>query len=155
MSALDLAARAPRAALDERLAALAEYDKHALVVAWRKAYQCEPPPRVRADFLRRAVAFAWQVEVLGYDPDLRRRLALLARGGKVAWRPPAGAQLVREWNGVSHSVSVLADGYEYAGQRWSSLSAIARAITGTRWSGPLFFGLKDRGVVEKPTGGRP
>jgi len=56
----------------------------------------------------------------------------------------AGASLLREWNGETHEVRVLESGFEYRGQRHRSLSAIAREITGTRWSGPAFFGLKDR-----------
>ena len=55
----------------------------------------------------------------------------------------AGASLLREWNAETHEVRVLEKGFEYRGQRYRSLSAIAREITGTRWSGPAFFGLKD------------
>ena len=54
-----------------------------------------------------------------------------------------GTRLVREWDGVEHCVTVLADGFEYDGRSFRSLSAIARAITGTRWNGPLFFGLRN------------
>ena len=55
----------------------------------------------------------------------------------------AGTRLVREWKGVGHEVTVVDGGFEYQGRRYRSLSAIARAITGTRWNGPLFFGLRD------------
>ncbi|MBV1896917.1 MAG: DUF2924 domain-containing protein [Rhodobacteraceae bacterium] len=55
---------------------------------------------------------------------------------------PLGGRLTREWNGVTHAVDVIEGGFLWGGQRHSSLSAIARAITGTRWSGPRFFGLK-------------
>jgi hypothetical protein len=130
--------------LEARLAALDAMDKPELVKAWRAAWRCEPPPRVRADFLRRAVAHAWQIEALGYDPDLRRRLSVLIKGEQASARVAVGARLVREWNNITHSVGVVAEGYEYGGRRWKSLSAIAREITGTRWSGPLFFGLKGR-----------
>jgi hypothetical protein len=58
-------------------------------------------------------------------------------------RPIAGTRLIREWQGVEHTATVLDDGFEYQGRRYQSLSAIARAITGTRWSGPLFFGLRN------------
>ena len=57
-------------------------------------------------------------------------------------RPTAGARLVREWNGRTHEVEVLADGFLLRGQRFRSLSAIAREITGARWSGPRFFGVE-------------
>ena len=59
-------------------------------------------------------------------------------------RPIAGTRLIRQWQGVEHCVTVLDDGFEYEGARYRSLSAIARAITGTRWNGPAFFGLRSR-----------
>jgi len=59
-------------------------------------------------------------------------------------RPLAGTRLIREWQGVEHCVTVRDDGYEYQGRPYKSLSAVARAITGTRWNGWLFFGLKNR-----------
>jgi hypothetical protein len=59
-------------------------------------------------------------------------------------KPIAGTRLIREWKGVEHCVTVLDDGYEYQGRPFKSLSAIARAITGTRWNGLLFFGLKNQ-----------
>ena len=71
------------------------------------------------------------------DTVLRRIAAL-----KTA--PIAGTRLIREWQGVEHCVTVLADGYEYGGRPYKSLSALARAITGTRWNGWTFFGLRGR-----------
>jgi Protein of unknown function (DUF2924) len=62
-------------------------------------------------------------------------------------RPIAGTRLVREYQGVEHVVTVLADGFDYEGRPYRSLSAIARAITGTRWNGWTFFGLRSRGDV--------
>jgi hypothetical protein len=59
--------------------------------------------------------------------------------------PVAGTRLLREWQGVEHAVTVLTDGFEYDGRPYKSLSAIARAITGTRWNGWLFFGLRKQG----------
>ena len=58
-------------------------------------------------------------------------------------RPIVGTRLIREWQGVEHCATVLDDGFEYQGRRYKSLSAIARAITGTRWGGPLFWGLRN------------
>ena len=57
----------------------------------------------------------------------------------------AGTRLIREYQGIEHCVTVLADGFEYQGRPYKSLSAVARAITGTRWNGPLFFGLRRHG----------
>ena len=62
-------------------------------------------------------------------------------------KPVAGTRLMREYQGVQHSVTVTGDGYEYQGRPYRSLSAIARAITGTRWNGLLFFGLRSRGAA--------
>ena len=59
-------------------------------------------------------------------------------------RPIAGTRLVREWDGVEHSVTVRDDGYEYQGRPYKTLSGIAREITGTRWNGWVFFGLKNQ-----------
>jgi hypothetical protein len=56
--------------------------------------------------------------------------------------PVVGTQLIREWRGIEHRVTVLADGFEWEGRRYKSLSAVTRAITGTRWNGPVFFGLR-------------
>ena len=75
------------------------------------------------------------------DEDRRVKGKLPVRKGD---RPIVGTRLIREWKGVEHAVTVLADGYEYQGRRYKSLSAIARAITGTRWNGPAFFGLARR-----------
>ena len=58
-------------------------------------------------------------------------------------RPIAGTRLIREWQRVEHTATVLEDGFEYQGRRYKSLSAIARAVTGTRWNGPLWFGLRN------------
>lgn len=58
-------------------------------------------------------------------------------------RPMVGTRLIRAWQGVEHCVTVLDDGFEYQGRRYKSLSAIALAITGTRWNGPLFWGLRN------------
>jgi hypothetical protein len=60
-------------------------------------------------------------------------------------RPIAGTRLVREYQGIEHVVTVLADGFEYGNRKFASLSAVARAITGTRWNGWMFFGLRGRG----------
>ena len=91
----------------------------------------------------------------GVRPETRARLEALGEqldGGNVVLRriradsrPLAGTRLLREWQGVEHAVTVLADGFEWEGRPYRSLSAIARAITGTRWNGRTFFGLKSRG----------
>ena len=81
--------------------------------------------------------------------SLRLRVLSNAGSGKITSAPSLqlkpGARLLREWNGKVHEVSALEDGrYAYAGKVWRSLSEIARVITGVRWSGPRFFGTRDR-----------
>jgi len=86
----------------------------------------------------------------GLKPATRRVLERLGRNGSeqgclaepARTRLKAGTGIVREWHGVTHRVTVLDDGFDFAGERFRSLSQVARKITGVRWSGPLFFGLK-------------
>jgi hypothetical protein len=89
----------------------------------------------------------------GLPPAAKRRLAALARnaanGTMVRLKP--GSKLVRAWRGKTHTVLVLADGFEHEGQRYASLTQIASAVTGTHWSGPRFFGLA---TSQRPTSGR-
>ena len=101
--------------------------------------------------LTRAIAYRLQESAFGgLKPSTQRLLAEFAHdganGSALAAAPSRvvlpGAVLVREWRGTSHHVSVLEDGISFRGKRYRSLSEVAREITGTRWSGPLFFGLK-------------
>jgi hypothetical protein len=121
-----------------------------LVDQWKSVYRCAPPKGVGRRFLIGAVAHAEQMRAAGHSRSrMRRRLDRVAKhasatkNGARSARPKlvAGARLVREWNGSSHTVDVLEDDYRWNGAQYRSLSAIARAITGTRWSGPRFFGI--------------
>ena len=117
---------------------------------WRRLFRSPPPKRMSRDILELGVAWKLQERARGgLNRTAGRRLAELAASlqatGDIA-RPRAaalkpGARLLREWNGETHSVLVLEDGFEWRGRRWRSLSVIAREITGARWSGPRFFGL--------------
>ena len=118
---------------------------------WRVLFGSERPHRVCGDLLIKALGSRLQEKAFGgLKPSTRRLLACWGRNG--AERGPlaepartqlkAGTILVREWHGVTHRVSVLDDGFYFKGKRFGSLSEIARKITGVRWSGPLFFGLK-------------
>ena len=120
---------------------------------WRSLYRTNPPTRLSRDLLLRGIAFRWQERLQGgLTMATNRRLDALAAqlDGKAAsaFAPSpvlkAGTRLVREWHGRAHAVIVLEDGFEYQGRRYASLSRIASLITGTRWSGPVFFGLKRR-----------
>jgi hypothetical protein len=121
-----------------------------LVARWNAIYRCTPPKGVGRHFLIGAVAHAEQMRAGGHSRSrMLRRLERVAKlkpatkngARRTAPRLVAGARLIREWNGSSHTVDVLEDGYRWNGTLYRSLSAIARAITGTRWSGPRFFGL--------------
>lgn len=136
-----------------RLAAIKTMDIVALKGLWRDLFGAEPPPYNRK-FLESRLAY--RVQELAYGglkPETLKRLAALAedlepglggRGTRSDNRPIAGTRLMREWQGVEHCATVLADSYEYDGRPYKSLSAIARAITGTRWNGLIFFGLKSQ-----------
>ncbi|GIK80933.1 MAG: hypothetical protein BroJett024_20380 [Alphaproteobacteria bacterium] len=137
-----------------RVAALKALPIAKLKEQWRDLFETEPPPYNRR-FLEHRLAYRIQeLAYGGLKPETLSRLRALAEdldGGNPARRrqpakdrPIAGTRLIREWQGVEHCVTVCDDGYEYRGCPYKSLSAIARAITGTRWNGLVFFGLKNR-----------
>ena len=131
-----------------KLAALAEMDRPALLQRWRMAFGRDAPPRLSRALMEKAIAYDLQVEAFGGLPSRTRRalrVAAKADGRSTLTNLPSrGTRLIREWHGTVHDVEVLEDGYLWCGVRYRSLSAIARAITGTRWSGPRFFGLVAR-----------
>ncbi len=146
-------ARPASEGLTEKLAALADLDAVGLRAEWRRLYRSHPPRHVRRDLLVLAIAWKLQEKVHGgLTAALKRKLAGIAeelrKNGDLsagpAIRMKPGMRLVREWRGETHDVLVLEDGFEWNGEHRGSLSAIAREITGTRWSGPRFFGLKPR-----------
>ena len=135
-----------------RLAALKTAATPALKQQWRELFGTEPPPYNRR-FLESRLAY--RIQELAYGglrPETLARLEALGEqfdGGRVTVRrmrgddkPIAGTQLIREYQGVEHVVTVTRTCYEYQGRPYQSLSAIARAITGTRWNGRVFFGLR-------------
>ncbi len=136
-----------------QIGALKSMDAKALKARWRELFDTEPPPYNRR-FLESRLAYRIQeLAYGGLKPETVERLVALAAGlgGKATKRarsaqdrPIAGTRLIRDWQGVEHSVTVRDDGYEYQGRPYKSLSAIARLITGTRWNGWTFFGLKNQ-----------
>jgi Protein of unknown function (DUF2924) len=121
---------------------------------WRDLFATEPPPYNRR-FLESRLAYRIQeLAYGGLKPETVDRLDALAEdlaGGDRGKRHRtvkdqlvAGTRLVREWQGIEHYVTVRDEGYEYQGRPYKSLSAIARAIAGTRWNGPLLFGLRNQ-----------
>ena len=139
------------ATLAADLKALEELTRPELLERWRGLYGTPPPKFISRQLLLRAVAYRMQEKVLGgLDRSTRRRVeraaADLAAGRPIARPGPKikpGTRLLREWQGVTHEVIVLEKGVQYRDRTWPSLSAVAREITGARWSGPRFFGLKE------------
>ena len=135
--------------VQRRLDALSHLSPDELRKEWRRLYRSQSP-RLSRDLLVRAIAYRIQeLRYGGLSKATRRQLTSLAEvrdsGAQIAkdgvQRVRAGARLIREWNGRTHTVTVEEDGFTYAGRSYQSLSAIARDITGARWSGPRFFGL--------------
>ncbi|MBF0590062.1 MAG: DUF2924 domain-containing protein [Magnetococcales bacterium] len=136
----------------KRLAELPEKTTPQLKALWRELFDKEPPGYDRRFMIKRLAFRIQELAYGGHSEETKRRLAALAndevlqqRGQPENKQPLAGTRLLREWKGVEHSVTVLEKGFEYQGRPFGSLSAVAREITGTRWSGPLFFGLKKNG----------
>jgi hypothetical protein len=136
--------------LARTIAALESAPRPILAGRWRTLYRCDPPKGVGRRLLIGAIAYALQMRAAGRSASsIHRRLERYLRneaapdiprsGPSARLRP--GARLIREWNGSTHTVDVTGDGYLWNDTRYGSLSAIARAITGARWSGPRFFGL--------------
>jgi hypothetical protein len=127
------------------IARLLTCDRAACLEGWEDVFGMPAPKYLSAPFMRRTLAYEVQTKAFGGLPNrVRRQLRSVAAGGpgSVAAGPmPPGARLVREWNGRAHEVEVLPDGFLWKGRRFRSLSAVAREITGTRWSGPRFFAV--------------
>ena len=142
----------PKQDVPARLAALPQANIRDLKEQWRSLFGTEPPPYNRR-FLERRLGYRIQeLAYGGLKPETIARLEALGEqidGGNITLRrirqdqrPIAGTRLLREYQGVEHVVTVTREGFEYQGRPYQSLSAIARAITGTRWNGWLFFGLR-------------
>lgn len=140
-------------ALTKAVADLEVLPKDELRRRWAESFKTAPPLRSSQEFLRRSLAHRIQEQALGgLAPCVRKRLAKLVGaferdpGFSPAPAPSfkPGTRLVREWKGEIHEVEILKVGFSWRGNRYGNLSKIAREITGTRWSGPLFFGLKKR-----------
>ena len=144
----------PRTDVLRRLAALQTADTPDLKRQWRELFGKEPPPHNRAYLQSRLGYRLQELAFGGLKPETLARLEALGEqldGGNIVLRrirgddkPVAGTRLIRQHGGIEHTVTVLSDGYDWQGRPYRSLSAIARAITGTRWNGWAFFGLQTR-----------
>ena len=137
-----------------RLAALKNMTVNELKAEWQALFDA-PAPNNSRTFLESRLAYRIQeLTYGGPDKQTRRLLEMLAnevegtltRKAQIAdpRNPVVGTKLIREWDGIAHTVTVLKEGFDWGGKRYKSLSAVARAITGTRWNGYRFFGLRER-----------
>lgn len=116
---------------------------------WRGRFQTPPPNRLSRDILIRGITYRLQEKALGglskavirkvHQPPASKASPTSPRQPRLTLKP--GTRLVRDWHGVTHTVIILDNGVEWRGQRYRSLSVVAREITGAHWSGPRFFGL--------------
>jgi len=150
-----------RESLDHEIARLRGLDVGELRARWRTVFRRRVPPHLPRHLLFRILAYRLQADQLGdLDADTRRLLDRIGSGPaeridrlvadfnlpKTELRP--GTLLTREWGGHLQRVMVLADGFTWNGKTYRSLSKVAFAITGSRWNGPRFFGLRDRSSSE-------
>jgi hypothetical protein len=145
--------------VEDEIAQLRDLDLKGLRVRWRNAFGKPAPEHLTRHLLFRIMAYRLQADRLG-DLDAETVKVLARAGGQSdpasavsknlagldqrRFAPPPGTVLVREWDRKSHRVMVMPDGYAWNGRTFDSLSKIAFAITGTKWNGPRFFGLRDR-----------
>lgn len=131
------------------VARLAELPGEELKTEWARRYGA-PAPNLSPELLRLGIGYRLQEQKLGGVSRGTRSLLrqVAARAGEITKPMPRkltpGTRLVRDWHGVGHTVIVLEKGFEYDGRHWKSLTAIAKAISGAHWNGPLFFGLTER-----------
>lgn len=140
---------AERPLADMLIGNLQTMDGGTLRQEWIKTFGKPPPDTLSIGFIRKVLAHEVQCRrVGGIAANHRRLLRSLAAGKAVPEQLPGhltvGAHLVREWNGRTHRVEVVEEGYRFDGRVYRSLTAIAKRITGTNWSGPRFFGLTAR-----------
>ena len=140
--------------IETQMTEIQEMDLPSLRDAWRRHHRAPPPRRLSRDLLIRGIAYKRQEQVYGgLSRATRRRLRTLAKAfsetGRVApdngTKVRPGTRLVREWQGRTHVVTATEDGFNYDGEAYGSLTAIAQRITGAHWSGPRFFGLRPSG----------
>jgi hypothetical protein len=131
-----------------KIAGLAELNRENLITRWRATYGAPPPRKLSRALMEKALAYEIQCAAFGGLSTATKRALRAAAASKDGSTGPRllnpGARLIREWNGTVHEVDVAGDGYIWRGERYRSLTAIACRITGTKWSGPRFFGLSGR-----------
>lgn len=133
------------------LTQIAKLDPTNLAAEWARRYGA-PAPSISPDLLRLGLAYKFQEQRQGgvsrTTKTIIKRAVVKTDAPHRPTMPPRkltpGTRLVRDWRGVGHTVTVLEDGFSYDGKQWTTLGAIAKAITGAHWNGPRFFGLTER-----------
>ncbi len=139
-----------RAAIETEIVRVRSLGLDALRTLWRVTFRSSPPPAFTKDLMARFICWHIQEQAFGgLDPETAKHLDGLTQGNKPGMDRPRrlkpGTQLLREYQGERHTVTVVANGYVWHETTYASLSTIARAITGTSWNGPRFFGLRSGG----------
>jgi Protein of unknown function (DUF2924) len=152
-----VAKKTARLSLDDEIAHLRDLDLHGLRARWKSVLRQQPPSHLPRHLLFAVLAYRLQADELGdLDPATARLLRQIATGGgaqgtrltdefgrrRAELKP--GTILTREWNAQTHRVVVVDEGFAWNGKTYDSLSKVAFAITGTKWNGPRFFGLRDK-----------
>jgi hypothetical protein len=129
--------------MEDQIAALSGLGRTCLEERWRGLLRAAPPASFTPDLLARGIAYHLQEKALGGLAPKTRQHLRQTEPSRTQRRSSVrtGNRLVRRWRGCTYVVEAIDDGFVYAGQTFSSLSEVARLITGTRWSGPRFFGL--------------
>jgi hypothetical protein len=144
--------------LEAQLSRLPSLETGQLRKLWHDHFQNPPHPKLRRELLIPILAYRLQEKAFGgLKPSTARRLRAIADEAREGKKPASaqclgprpGTRMVRQWQGRLHEVITLESGFLYSGDKFRSLSEIARAITGTRWSGPAFFGLKKKRRTEE------
>jgi hypothetical protein len=144
-----------RTSVEAELARLTELDLPTLKARWRSVTGRSIPPGVQRSLLVKMLAYRLQADAIGdLDADTARFIERIGSDRSLMAaktlplpdkaRAGQGAIFIREWEGVTHQVMHMADGYAWKGVTYRSLSEVARAITSVRWNGPRFFGLRDK-----------
>ncbi|MEL7258167.1 MAG: DUF2924 domain-containing protein [Pseudomonadota bacterium] len=129
--------------LEQSVLAIGQLNRSECLDRWREVFNRPPPKHLSLQFMKRVLIWDLQNQMLGgLSMKTERRLKQIAAGKSVPVAAKPGSHLVREWNGRTYQVDVVDGGYVMDGKTWRSLSAIARYITGARWSGPRFFGVQ-------------
>lgn len=121
-----------------------ELDRGTLSQLWREAFGSPPPRKLSQPIMQKVLAseIQWKASGQSRAAIIRRLKRVQSTADRAGPTAQPGNRIVREWNGKRHTVDVTRDGYVWNGKTWRSLSAIAQAITGAKWSGPRFFGVR-------------